>query len=60
LLVLFAAIGAAGIYGIVVWNRWGADPTMEFVLGRLPSNNAVTLHVDLAAIRKSGKQGWPT
>ena len=54
LLVLFVAILAAGIYGLVVWNRWGADPTLEFVLNRLPETKAVTVHVDFAEIRKAG------
>lgn len=53
-LVFFAAIGAAGIYGLVVWNRWGADPTLEYLLNRLPDTNAVTLHVNFADIRKAG------
>ena len=53
-LVLFAAVGAAGIYGVVVWNRWGEDPALSELLRRLPDRNAVTVHIDLAEIRKAG------
>ncbi len=53
-LVLLAAAGAAGIYGVVVWNRWGGDPVLADLLQRLPDKNAVTLHIDLAEIRKAG------
>ncbi|MFN0102107.1 MAG: hypothetical protein ACKV2U_08455 [Bryobacteraceae bacterium] len=54
LLVLFAAAGAAAIYGVLVLNRLGGDPPLADVLMRLPDKNAVTIHVDLAAIRKAG------
>ena len=53
-LVLLAGAAAAGIYGIVVWSRWGGDPSLAEVLARLPDTNAVTLHIDVAAIRKAG------
>ena len=32
---MFAAVGAAGIYGVVVWNRWGEDPALSELLRRL-------------------------
>lgn len=54
LLVLLAGAAAAGIYGVIVWSRWGADPALAEVLARLPDRNAVTVHIDAAAIRKAG------
>lgn len=53
-LVLLAAGGTAGIFGILLLNRWGGDPTLPEMLRRLPDKNAVTIHLDLEAIRKAG------
>jgi hypothetical protein len=53
-LVLFAAAGAAGIYGVLMLNRMWRDPSLGELLQRLPAENALTVHIDLAAIRKAG------
>lgn len=52
--MLLAAGGAAGIYGVLTLNRIGGDPQLAETLRRLPDKNALTIHVDLAAIRKAG------
>ena len=53
-LVLVAAIVAAGVCGLVVWNRWGRSPSLESLLSRLPDRNALTIHVNFAELRKAG------
>jgi hypothetical protein len=53
-LVLLAAAGAAGIFSFLVWNRWGGDPSLADLLLRMPTTNAVTVHVDLEATKKAG------
>ncbi len=57
MLVLLAAAGAAAIYGVLVMYRMGADPSVADLLRRMPDTNALTLHVDLKAIRASGMGG---
>ena len=47
----FAVAGAAAIYGVLVLHRMSADPSLGDILRRLPDKNAVTIHVDLTAIR---------
>jgi hypothetical protein len=54
MLMLLAAAGTAAIYGVLVLHRMGADPSLADILRRLPEKNAVTIHVDLAAIRAAG------
>jgi hypothetical protein len=54
LLVFVAAAAAAGIYGLINWHRWGGNPPLAELLGRLPNTNAVTLHVNVAEIRNAG------
>lgn len=54
MLVLLVAAGAAAIYGVLILYRMGADPSVADLLRRLPETNALTLHVDLRAIRASG------
>jgi hypothetical protein len=53
-LVLFAAMGAGGIYGVLMLHRMWNDPSLGELLQRLPAENALTVHIDLAAIRKVG------
>lgn len=53
-LLLLAAAGAAAIYGVLVFKRWGGDPSVAELVHRLPASKALTLHVDLAAIRSAG------
>lgn len=53
-LVLVAATVAAGILGLVVWNRWGRSPSLESLLGRLPDRHALTVHINFAELRKAG------
>lgn len=57
LLVLLVAAGAAALYGVLVIYRMGADPSVGDLLRRMPDSNALTLHVDLRAIRASGMGG---
>lgn len=52
-LVLLAAALAAGIGGFLFWSRTGSVPLAE-LLERLPAEKALTIHVDLAAIRQAG------
>jgi hypothetical protein len=54
MMVVLAALGAAGIYGLLVWNRSYSDPALIELLGRLPEKDALTIHVDLDSIRRSG------
>jgi hypothetical protein len=54
MMVVLAALGAAGIYGLLVWNRAYSDPALVELLGRLPEKDALTVHVDLASVRASG------
>jgi len=54
LLVLLAAGGAAAVYGLLIWYRTAADPTVADLLRRLPETNALTLRVDIAALRRAG------
>lgn len=53
-LVLLAVACAAGIGGLVVWNRQGANTPLDEILRHLPDQNALTIHVDVAAIREAG------
>ena len=57
MLVLLVAAGAAAVYGILVLYRMGADLSVADLLRRMPDTNALTLHVDLQAIRASGMGG---
>ena len=54
LMVLVAAGVAGAIYSLVIWNRGTNDPTLADLLRRVPERDALTIHVDLAAMRKAG------
>ena len=57
MLVLLVAAGAAVVYGVLVLYRMGADLSVADLLRRMPDANALTLHVDLRAIRAAGMGG---
>ncbi len=57
LMVLVAAGVGAAIYGLVVWTRGANDPTLVELMQRMPPKDALTIHVDLAAMRKAGLSG---
>lgn len=54
MLLLLVAVGAAGVYLVLVMGRWGGDPDTAELLRRLPMRRALTIHVDLTALRKTG------
>lgn len=54
---MLAAAVAGGIGGYLIWSRSNATVPLGELLQRLPEANALTIHVDLAAIRRAGMGG---
>lgn len=57
LLGLLAVACAAGIVGFVIWNRQSSVTTLDEILRHLPDRDALTIHVDVKAIREAGMGG---
>lgn len=53
LLLGVAVLAAGAIYGLLVWRRASVPPMAE-LLRRLPERDALTIHIDLSAMRKAG------